>query len=116
MSNSQVDLLQSANHRMKEFRQKFAPSAEPARSPLVSPEDLQALRRVMEQVRPVLEENPDDPAVRAEIAAYAEHLRELKSLLESLQSELTARREDLRAEWKRLQAAAQWGDSLKRMP
>jgi len=69
----------------------------------------------MEQVRPVLRRNPDDPAVRAEIAAYTENLRQVRVLLEGLQSELTARRDDLRAEWQRLQAAAAWGSSLKKL-
>ncbi|MGO9271875.1 MAG: hypothetical protein ACLQOO_16690 [Terriglobia bacterium] len=69
----------------------------------------------MEQVRPLLKENPDDPAVRAEIAAYTDNLREVRLLLEGLQSELTARRDDLRAEWQRLQAAAKWGSSLEQL-
>jgi outer membrane protein TolC len=69
----------------------------------------------MEQVRPLLKENPNDPVVRAEVVAYTENLRQVRVLLEGLQSELTARRDDLRAEWKRLQAAAAWGGTLKQM-
>jgi outer membrane protein TolC len=69
----------------------------------------------MEQVRPLLNENPKDLDVRAEIAAYTENLRQVRVLLEGLQSELTARRDDLRAEWKRLQAASSWGGTLKQM-
>ena len=108
-----LDLLRSANDQLRKFRERLALAPGLAHGALPSPADLQALSRLMEQVRPVVKENPAHSSVRAEIAAYTENLRQLRGLLEGLQSELTARQDDLRAEWKRLQAAAAWGSTLK---
>jgi len=115
MTLSSLDLLRSANDQLRRFREGLTPAPTADRDRVPSPAQLQALTRLMEQVRPVLKGNPDDPAVREEIAAYTENLRLIRGLLEGLQSELTARRDDLRAEWKRLQAAAAWGSSVKQM-
>ena len=80
-----------------------------------TPTELQELGRLMEQVSPLLKENPDDPDVRAAIDAYTDNLRQVRGLLEGLQTELTAHRDDLRSEWQRLQAAAAWGGSIRQM-
>ncbi len=109
------DLLRSANDQLRKFQEGLAPAPAGGRGPLPTAAELQALGRLMEQVRPLLKENTGDPVVRAEIGAYTENLRQVRGLLEGLQSELTARRDDLRKEWQRLQAAAAWGGSLKQV-
>ena len=115
MAPDSLSLLRSANEQLTRLRDELAASPAGDRGRLPSPAELQALGRLMEEVRPVLKEGSGDRAVKAEIAAYTENLRQVRILLEGLQSELTARRDDLRAEWKRLQAAASWGSSLKQM-
>jgi len=115
MSSGSLDLLRLANERLTKFRQELEAGRAGERDRVPSPAELQSLARLMEQVRPVLKGNAGDPTLRAEVNAYTENLRQLRVLLEGLQSGLTARRDDLRAEWKRLQAAASWGGALKQI-
>jgi hypothetical protein len=115
VSSGSHELLRSANDQLRKFREGLALSPAGERGRLPTPAELQALGCLMEQVRPLLKENPDDPVIRVEIDAYTENLTQVRGLLEGLQSELTARRDDLRAEWKRLQAAAAWGGSIQQI-
>ena len=115
MPSSALDLIRSANDQLKKFQEELVAVAKGDGRGAPSAEELQALGRLMEQVRSMLKASSGDAGVRAEILAYNDHLRQIRSLLEGLESQLSARRDYLRAEWSRLQAAAQWGKSLKQV-
>jgi hypothetical protein len=113
MLSETLAAMRAAGQTLDEFLAQYDSPALPAQAPIP---DLTPLSEALGRVGTSLQQSPIPPALsgpeKAEVDAYIDKVKRLKSTLENLQPQLEQRRDAVRARLGKIRAALDWVDSF----
>jgi hypothetical protein len=113
MLNETLEAMRAAGATLDEFLAQYDSPALPAHAPVPN---LAPLSEVLGRVGTLLQQSPIPPglsgAEKAEVDAYIDKVKRLKSTLENLEPQLERRRDAVRARLGKIRAALDWVDSF----
>ncbi len=116
MLNPVAARLRALNCQFAEIIQRAKQRGGGPSEKILELEEIQVLSDLVDQGKQLLEDSlsESDPEWQTQRKAYQENLREIKDLIQKLESNLNRRREELRAESTQLRAITDWIEALKR--
>ncbi len=115
MTNTAAGRLEALNIQLAEVLQRAKQCAAGPLGKILGLEEIQILSDLIGQGKQLLEDSPSDfdSEWQAQRKEYQENLRQIKDLIQKLESGLNERREELRAGSAQLRAIADWVEALK---
>jgi hypothetical protein len=113
MLSETLEAMRAAGRTLDEFLAQYDSPALPAQAPIP---DLTPLGQALGRVSRSLQQSPIPPGLsgpeKAEVDAYIDKVKRLKSTLENIQPQLEQRRDAVRARLGKIRAALDWVDSF----
>lgn len=113
MLSETLEAMRAADRTLDEFLAQYESPTLPAQAPIPN---LEPLSEALGRVGRSLQQSPMPPNLggseRAEVDAYIDKVKRLKSTLENLQPQLEQRRDAVRARLSKIRAALDWVDSF----